>query len=128
VGAGPDKSKGQGVVKGIVQSVAPGRGMVTLTLAALHGGGIRYHARVDPSLLQPRRGVVQFPEPGDEVLIAFEHGDLSRPYVVGQVWDGGSGTPPTNSGNDGRPGAGDKTGRFAKAPAGFILPRRPRKG
>jgi phage baseplate assembly protein V len=26
------------------------------------------------------------PEPGDEVLVAFEGGDLSRPYVLGALW------------------------------------------
>ena len=27
------------------------------------------------------------PEVNDEVLVAFEHGDLRRPYVLGGVWD-----------------------------------------
>ena len=126
MGAGPDRSKSQSVVKGIVQSVAPGRGMVTLTLATPYGGGIRYHARLDPSLL-PRWGVLQFPEPGDEVLVAFEHGDLSRPYVVGALWDGGSAPPAGNSGNDSHPPNG-KTSRFARTPTGFARPRWPRKG
>jgi type VI secretion system (T6SS) baseplate-like injector VgrG len=128
MGAGPYKSKGQSVVKGIVQSVAPGGGMVTLTLPTLHGGGIRYHARLDPSLLQPRGGVVQFPEPGDEVLVAFENGDVSRPYVVGQVWGSEHDAPPESSGNETHPPTGSKSSRFPKTPAGFLLPRRPRKG
>jgi hypothetical protein len=126
MGAGPDKSKGQSVVKGIVQSVAPGGGIVTLTLPTLHGGGIRYHARLDPSLLQPRGGVVQFPEPGDEVLVAFEHGDLGRPYVVGMLWDSQSGAPPESSGT--QPATGSRTAQFPKTRPGLILPHRPRKG
>ena len=34
------------------------------------------------------RGFYCLPEPGDEVLIGFEHGDIHRPYVIGGVWNG----------------------------------------
>jgi uncharacterized protein involved in type VI secretion and phage assembly len=27
------------------------------------------------------------PEIGDDVLVAFEHGDLAHPIVVGSLWD-----------------------------------------
>ena len=126
MGAGADKSQGQGVVRGIVQSVEPG-GAVMLTLPTLHGDAIKRRARLDPSLLHPRGGVVQFPEPGDEVLVAFEHGDPSRPYVVGMLWDSKSGAPPESSSNDTHPPTG-KTSRFARTPAAFAPPRWPRKG
>ena len=34
------------------------------------------------------RGAFFLPEIDDEVLLAFEHGDLRRPYVVGALWNG----------------------------------------
>jgi len=33
------------------------------------------------------RGVYVLPEIGDEVLVAFENGDLARPFIVGSLWD-----------------------------------------
>ena len=35
-----------------------------------------------------QRGMAWLPEPGDEVLVAFEEGDLARPYVVGGLYNG----------------------------------------
>jgi phage protein D len=41
------------------------------------------------------RGVYWLPEVNDEVLVAFEHGDMHRPYVIGGVWNGTDPTPRT---------------------------------
>jgi Rhs element Vgr protein len=43
------------------------------------------------------RGFYSIPEVDDEVLVAFEHGDINRPYVVGGLWNGKDAPPkPTN--------------------------------
>ncbi|HSJ59321.1 MAG TPA: phage baseplate assembly protein V, partial [Anaerolineae bacterium] len=33
-----------------------------------------------------QRGFMCLPEVNDEVLVAFEHGDVHRPYIVGALW------------------------------------------
>jgi uncharacterized protein involved in type VI secretion and phage assembly len=40
-----------------------------------------------------KRGFDCLPEINDEVLVAFEHGDIHRPYVIGGVWNGKDATP-----------------------------------
>jgi hypothetical protein len=41
------------------------------------------------------RAILVLPEVGDEVLVAFMHGDIARPYVVGSLWDGRDRVPAT---------------------------------
>lgn len=39
------------------------------------------------------RGFDCLPEIDDEVLVAFEHGDIHRPYIIGGVWNGKDAPP-----------------------------------
>jgi uncharacterized protein involved in type VI secretion and phage assembly len=39
------------------------------------------------------RGFDCLPEIDDEVLVGFEHGDIHRPYIIGNVWNGKDATP-----------------------------------
>ncbi|WP_248962844.1 phage baseplate assembly protein V [Sphaerisporangium perillae] len=41
-------------------------------------------------------GFYALPEPGDQVLVAFEHGDLAKPYVIGGLWTAKQAPPATN--------------------------------
>jgi phage protein D len=41
------------------------------------------------------RGLDWLPEIGDEVLVAFEHGNIHRPYIIGGLWNGKDKPPET---------------------------------
>jgi uncharacterized protein involved in type VI secretion and phage assembly len=43
------------------------------------------------------RGSYFLPEVNDEVLVAFEHGDVRFPYVIGSMWNGQDKPPADNS-------------------------------
>jgi len=45
-------------------------------------------ARVVAPMAGNGRGFLYLPEVDDEVLIAFEHGDIHRPFVIGALWNG----------------------------------------
>lgn len=45
------------------------------------------------------RGILFMPEVDDEVLVAFENGDISRPFMLGAVWNGRAKPPLPGQGN-----------------------------
>ena len=58
-------------------------------------------ARIATLMAGKDRGSLFVPEVDDEVVVAFEHGDLRRPYVIGALWNGVD-TPPRELVNDGK--------------------------
>ncbi|HEY9076513.1 MAG TPA: VgrG-related protein [Anaerolineaceae bacterium] len=51
-------------------------------------------ARVMAPGAGPDCGFLSLPDVGDEVLVAFEHGNFNQPYVVGGLWNGQDNIPP----------------------------------
>jgi phage protein D len=79
-----------GVVVGQVTDVRDpeNQGRVKLRYPWLSDGYVSDWARTVQPGAGAKRGAVVLPEVNDEVLVAFEMGDLRRPYVVGGLWNG----------------------------------------
>jgi uncharacterized protein involved in type VI secretion and phage assembly len=45
----------------------------------------------------PSRGIFFLPEVDDEVIVAFEHGDMRKPVVLGNLWNGLDEPPEKNA-------------------------------
>ena len=50
-------------------------------------------ARLAAPMAGAGRGFYFLPEMNDEVLVAFEQGDINRPYVIGCLWNGRDAPP-----------------------------------
>lgn len=76
-----------------------GRVKVTLPWAP-DAQGARYEAwaRLATLMGGADRGTWFVPDVDDEVLVAFEHGDPRRPYVLGGLWNGRDAPPQTMDG------------------------------
>jgi len=55
-------------------------------------------ARLNVFMAGNDRGAWFVPDPGDEVLVAFEAGDARRPYVLGALWNGKDAPPESMDG------------------------------
>jgi uncharacterized protein involved in type VI secretion and phage assembly len=53
-------------------------------------------ARIASLMAGKDRGTYFLPEVDDEVLVAFEHGDLRFPYILGMLWNGKDTVPAKN--------------------------------
>ena len=78
-----------GVVIGLVsQNNDPERlGRVKLSFPWLDGNYVSDWARLAQTGAGPGSGSVFIPDVGDEVLVAFEFGDVRRPYVIGGLYN-----------------------------------------
>jgi phage baseplate assembly protein V len=87
--ASPDHvSRFYGVVVGVVTNIddQPGLGRVKVTFPWLSDDNESDWVRVVAPMAGKDRGIYFLPEVDDEVLVAFEHGLVERPYVLGALW------------------------------------------
>ncbi|MEU1757030.1 phage baseplate assembly protein V [Micromonospora matsumotoense] len=82
-----DPARIDGVVCGVVSNVKDPQnlGRVTLALPWLSPDHETDWAPVGQLFAGPTSGAFFVPEPGDQVLVAFEFGDVRRPYVLGSL-------------------------------------------
>lgn len=83
-------SKVAGVVTGVVTAVKDPdqQGRVQLSFPFLGGQNQSTWAPVATLMAGGGRGSWFMPEVGDEVLVAFDHGDFNHPFVLGFLWNG----------------------------------------
>lgn len=97
-----DRSRIYGVVVGVVTNNKDpeGMGRVKVKLPRISGEDESNWARVITLMAGKEMGAFFLPEVEDEVLVAFEHGDINLPYVIGSLWNGVD-TPPLKN-DDGK--------------------------
>lgn len=88
-----------GVVVGIVtdNKDPDDMGRVKVKFPWLSDTNESYWARIATLMAGGDRGTFFLPEVGDEVLVAFDHGDINHPYVIGALWNGVDTPPETNA-------------------------------
>jgi uncharacterized protein involved in type VI secretion and phage assembly len=97
--AGRDRFYGVAVAI-VTQNADPEEyGRVKLKYPWLADDAESYWARVAAPGAGKDSGIVWLPQVGDEVLVAFEHGDIGRPIVVSGLWNGQD-LPPFNYDED----------------------------
>lgn len=75
-----------------------------------------YWARLATPMAGKDRGIYFLPEVDDEVLVAFEHGDVRFPYVLGALWNGQDQDKPPEQNSDGKNNI-----RMIKSRSGHII-------
>jgi phage baseplate assembly protein V len=71
-------------------------------------------ARVATPMAGNDRGAYFLPEVDDEVLLAFEHGQVDHPFVLGSLWNGKDNAPESNA-------DGENNHRTIRSRSGHVL-------
>ncbi len=107
-----------GVVVGVVtNNQDPDKmGRVKVKFPWLSDTDESYWARLATPMAGKDRGIYFLPEVDDEVLVAFEHGDVRFPYVLGALWNGQDKDKPPEQNSDGKNNI-----RMIKSRSGHII-------
>jgi uncharacterized protein involved in type VI secretion and phage assembly len=108
-----------GVVIGIVTNNQDpdGLGRVKVCFPWLSDEDESWWARIATLMAGNERGAYFLPEVGDEVLVAFEHGNIRFPYVLGALWNGQDAPPESEPLN----GDGKVVKRVIKSRSGHVI-------
>lgn len=110
------ESKIYGVIVGIVTNNKDpdSLGRVKVKIPRISNEDESNWARVVSFMAGKERGAFYLPEVDDEVLVAFEYGDINMPYIIGSLWNGKD-KPPINN-DDGKNNL-----RIIKSRSGHII-------
>jgi uncharacterized protein involved in type VI secretion and phage assembly len=89
-------SKTYGVVPAKVVSEPDEMGQVRVQLKFMGDNSETYPAPVAAFMSGAERGAWFMPEIGDDVLVAFEQGNVEKPYILGFLWNGEDRAPSTD--------------------------------
>src|SRR5262249_20209525 len=82
-----DEQQTNGIVIGIVKTLDDPDRLGRMRVELPHQNDqLSYWAPMVTPMAGAGRGVCFLPEVGEQVLVAFEHGDPRRPYVLGSLW------------------------------------------
>jgi phage protein D len=117
----PAKKRFPGVVVGLVSNNNDpnGAGRIRVRFPWLSDNDESAWAPMATPMTGNGRGFQYIPEIDDEVLVAFEHGDIDRPYIIGCLWNGVD-TPPLSP-SDAVAGDGKVNKRIIKSRSGHIV-------
>jgi uncharacterized protein involved in type VI secretion and phage assembly len=101
LGEGRGRAKVSGVIVGMVTNLddPDNYGRVKVKFPSMPSGDTleSHWVRIATPMAGAARGLMILPEINDEVLVAFEDGEITRPYIVGMLWNGTDAPPRTNS-------------------------------
>ncbi|MEA5567773.1 phage baseplate assembly protein V [Anabaena sp. UHCC 0399] len=98
IGQSEDSDRFYGVTIGIVTNNQDeeGLGRVKVQLPRISDTDESYWARILTPMTGKAAGIYFLPESDDEVLVAFDQGDINFPYILGSLWNGKDKPPAKN--------------------------------